>query len=397
MSNEWLKEAGFETLAIREGLKPGFEQEHSDPIYATSSFVFESAEQAAATFSGERDGNTYSRFSNPTVSVFEKRLAALEGGQEGVATSSGMAAILTLCLTVLRAGDHVICSRNVFGSTVGLFNNILTKLDISVTFVALRELDDWRNAVTPNTKLFFCETPSNPLCEVGNIREIANIAHDSGALLAVDNCFCTPALQRPLSLGADVVMHSATKYLDGQGRVLGGALVGSEELMAEARGFVRVCGPSMSPFNAWIFSKGLETLQLRMDAHSQRAQALAEWLETHPGVKKVNYCGLASHPDHELAASQQSAFGGVLSFEVDGGRDTAWAFINAVRLMSLTANLGDVKTTVCHPASTTHGRLTDEQKQQGGITEGLIRIAVGLEDLEDLKRDCERGFAAISA
>ena len=397
MSNEWLKEAGFETLAIREGLKPGFEQEHSDPIYATSSFVFESAEQAAATFSGERDGNTYSRFSNPTVSVFENRLAALEGGQEGVATSSGMAAILTLCLTVLRAGDHVICSRNVFGSTVGLFNNILTKLDISVTFVALRELDDWRNAVTPNTKLFFCETPSNPLCEVGNIREIANIAHDSGALLAVDNCFCTPALQRPLSLGADVVMHSATKYLDGQGRVLGGALVGSEELMAEARGFVRVCGPSMSPFNAWIFSKGLETLQLRMDAHSQRAQALAEWLETHPGVKKVNYCGLASHPDHALAASQQSAFGGVLSFEVDGGRDRAWGFINAVRLMSLTANLGDVKTTVCHPASTTHGRLTVEQKQQGGITEGLIRIAVGLEDLEDLKRDCERGFAAISA
>lgn len=396
MSNEWLKDAGFETLAIREGLTRGFEQEHSDPIYATSSFVFESAEQAAATFSGERDGNTYSRFSNPTVSVFERRLAALEGGEEGVATSSGMAAILTLCLTVLRAGDHVICSRNVFGSTVGLFNNILTKLDISVTFVALRELEEWRQAVTPKTKLFFCETPSNPLCEVGNIQEIANIAHNSGALLAVDNCFCTPALQRPLSLGADVVMHSATKYLDGQGRVLGGALVGSEELMAEARGFVRVCGPSMSPFNAWIFSKGLETLQLRMDAHSQRAQALAEWLETHPGVKKVNYCGLASHPDHALAASQQSAFGGVLSFEVDGGRDRAWTFINAVRLMSLTANLGDVKTTVCHPASTTHGRLTDEQKQQGGITEGLIRIAVGLEDLEDLKRDCERGFAAIS-
>ena len=396
MSNEWLKDAGFETLAIREGLTRGFEQEHSDPIYATSSFVFESAEQAAATFSGERDGNTYSRFSNPTVSVFERRLAALEGGEEGVATSSGMAAILTLCLTVLRAGDHVICSRNVFGSTVGLFNNILTKLDISVTFVALRELEEWRQAVTPKTKLFFCETPSNPLCEVGNIQEIASIAHNSGALLAVDNCFCTPALQRPLALGADVVMHSATKYLDGQGRVLGGALVGSEELMAEARGFVRVCGPSMSPFNAWIFSKGLETLQLRMDAHSQRAQALAEWLETHPGVKKVNYCGLASHPDHALAVSQQSAFGGVLSFEVDGGRDRAWTFINAVLLMSLTANLGDVKTTVCHPASTTHGRLTDEQKQQGGITEGLIRIAVGLEDLEDLKRDCERGFAAIS-
>ena len=397
MSNEWLKNAGFETLAIREGLTPGFEQEHSDPIYATSSFVFESAEQAAATFSGERDGNTYSRFSNPTVSVFEQRLAALEGGEEGVATSSGMAAILTLCLTVLRAGDHVICSRNVFGSTVGLFNNVLTKLDIGVTFVALRELDEWQQAVTPRTKLFFCETPSNPLCEVGNIREIAKIAHNSGALLAVDNCFCTPALQRPLSLGADVVMHSATKYLDGQGRVLGGGLVGSQALMAEARGFVRVCGPSMSPFNAWIFSKGLETLQLRMDAHSKRAQALAEWLEHHAGVRKVNYCGLASHSDHALAAAQQSAFGGVLSFELEGGRDKAWAFINAVRLMSLTANLGDVKTTICHPASTTHGRLTDEQKEQSGITDGLIRIAVGLEDLEDLKRDCDRGFAAISS
>jgi len=396
VSNEWLKNAGFETLAIREGLTPGFEQEHSDPIYATSSFVFESAEQAAATFSGERDGNTYSRFSNPTVSVFEQRLAALEGGEEGVATSSGMAAILTLCLTVLRAGDHVICSRNVFGSTVGLFNNVLTKLDIGVTFVALRELDEWQQAVTPRTKLFFCETPSNPLCEVGNIREIAKIAHNSGALLAVDNCFCTPALQRPLSLGADVVMHSATKYLDGQGRVLGGGLVGSQALMAEARGFVRVCGPSMSPFNAWIFSKGLETLQLRMDAHSKRAQALAEWLEHHAGVRKVNYCGLASHSDHALAAAQQSAFGGVLSFELEGGRDKAWAFINAVRLMSLTANLGDVKTTICHPASTTHGRLTDEQKEQSGITDGLIRIAVGLEDLEDLKRDIDRGFAAIS-
>ena len=396
MSNEWLKNAGFETLAIREGLTPGFEQEHSDPIYATSSFVFESAEQAAATFSGERDGNTYSRFSNPTVSVFEQRLAALEGGEEGVATSSGMAAILTLCLTVLRAGDHVICSRNVFGSTVGLFNNVLTKLDIGVTFVALRELDEWQQAVTPRTKLFFCETPSNPLCEVGNIREIAKIAHNSGALLAVDNCFCTPALQRPLSLGADVVMHSATKYLDGQGRVLGGGLVGSQALMAEARGFVRVCGPSMSPFNAWIFSKGLETLQLRMDAHSKRAQALAEWLEHHADVRKVNYCGLASHSDHALAAAQQSAFGGVLSFELEGGRDKAWAFINAVRLMSLTANLGDVKSTICHPASTTHGRLTDEQKEQSGITDGLIRIAVGLEDLEDLKRDIDRGFAAIS-
>ena len=278
LSDEPLSEAGFETLAIREGLTRGFEQEHSDPIYATSSFVFESAEEAAATFAGDRAGNTYSRFSNPTVSVFEKRLAALEGGEDCVATSSGMSAILTLCLTVLKSGDHVVCSKNVFGSTVSLFNNILTKLDIEVSFVSLRNLEEWRAAVTPRTKLFFCETPSNPICEVGDIRGIASIAHASNALLAVDNCFCTPALQRPLALDADVVMHSATKYLDGQGRVLGGALVGTTELMADVRSFVRVCGPSMSPFNAWVFSKGLETLQLRMNAHSASAMTLAIWL-----------------------------------------------------------------------------------------------------------------------
>lgn len=395
LSDTPLSEAGFETLAIREGLVRGFEQEHSDPIYATSSFVFESAEQAAATFSGERDGNTYSRFSNPTVSVFEKRLAALEGGEDCVATSSGMSAILTLCLTVLKTGDHVVCSRNVFGSTVSLFNNMLTKLGIDVSFVALRNLNDWRDAVTPETKLFFCETPSNPICEVGDIRQIAEIAHSVGALLAVDNCFCTPALQKPLAFGADVVMHSATKYLDGQGRVLGGALVGSIELMADVRAFVRVCGPSMSPFNAWVFSKGLETLQLRMDAHSMRAMTLANWLVAHEKVAKVNYCGLATHPDHDLAKTQQSAFGGVLSFEVVGGRAEAWAFINATRLMSLTANLGDVKTTICHPASTTHGRLSDEQKREAGITASLIRIAVGLEDVSDIIADCERGFSAI--
>ena len=395
LSDTPLSEAGFETLAIREGLIRGFEQEHSDPIYATSSFVFESAEQAAATFSGERDGNTYSRFSNPTVSVFEKRLAALEAGEDCVATSSGMSAILTLCLTVLKTGDHVVCSRNVFGSTVGLFNNILTKLGIDVSFVSLRDLRDWQAAVTPKTKLFFCETPSNPICEVGDIRQIAEIAHGANALLAVDNCFCTPALQKPLKLGADVVMHSATKYLDGQGRVLGGALVGGAELMADVRAFVRVCGPSMSPFNAWVFSKGLETLQLRMDAHSARAMTLANWLVSHDKVSTVNYCGLKTHPDHELAKSQQSAFGGVLSFEVIGGQAEAWAFINSTRLMSLTANLGDVKTTICHPASTTHGRLSDEQKQEAGITSSLIRIAVGLEDVSDVIADCERGFSAL--
>jgi O-succinylhomoserine sulfhydrylase len=316
-------------------------------------------------------GNTYSRFSNPTVSVFEKRLAAMESGEEGVATSSGMSAILTLCLTVLRSGDHVVCSKNVFGSTVSLFNNILTKLDIQVSFVALRDLREWREAVRPNTKLFFCETPSNPLCEVGDIRQIAGIAHSADALLAVDNCFCTPALQRPLDLGADVVMHSATKYLDGQGRVLGGALVGSADLMTQVRAFVRVCGPSMSPFNAWVFSKGLETLHLRMQAHSERALALAQWLENHTAVNTVNYCGLVSHPDHLLAASQQSAFGGVVSFEVNGDRKQAWEFINGVRLMSLTANLGDVKTTVCHPcidnARSIIGR-TEARRGHHGLT-----------------------------
>ena len=395
LSDGPLSEAGFQTLAIREGLSPGFEQEHSDPIYATSSFVFNSAEQAAATFAGEREGNTYSRFSNPTVSVFEKRLAALEGGEDCVATSSGMSAILTLCLTVLKSGDHVVCSKNVFGSTVGLFNNVLTKLDITVSFVSLRNLDEWRGAVSPRTKLFFCETPSNPICEVGDVSAISEIARASGVLLAVDNCFCTPALQRPLDLGADVVMHSATKYLDGQGRVLGGALVGQADLMADVRAFVRVCGPSMSPFNAWVFSKGLETLQLRMNAHSERAMALASWLSNHRQVQKVNYCGLESHPDHDLAKAQQSAFGGVLSFEIAGGQTEAWAFINGVRLMSLTANLGDVKTTVCHPASTTHGRLSDDQKREGGITDPLIRIAVGLEDITDIIADCERGFAAV--
>ncbi len=395
MPDSPLSVAEFETLAIREGITTGLEQEHSDPIYATSSFVFESAEQAAATFSGDRDGNTYSRFSNPTVSVFEKRLAALEGGEDCVATSSGMSAILTLCLSVLQTGDHVICSRNVFGSTVSLFNNLLTKLGIGVSFVPLRDLGEWRSAVTPNTKLFFCETPSNPICEVGNIPAIASIAHSAGALLAVDNCFCTPALQKPLELGADVVMHSATKYLDGQGRVLGGALVGKSELMSEIRALVRVCGPSMSPFNAWVFSKGLETLQLRMDAHSARAMTLANWLVSQPKVSKVNYCGLETHPDYELAKMQQSAFGGVLSFEVSGGRAEAWSFINKTRLMSLTANLGDVKTTICHPASTTHGRLSDEQKRDSGITESLIRIAVGLEDITDIIKDCERGFAAL--
>ena len=395
MSDKTLSNPGFETLAIREGLSRGFEQEHSDPIYATSSFVFESAEEAAATFAGDRQGNMYSRFSNPTVSVFEKRLAALEGGEECVATSSGMSAILTLCLTVLKSGDHVVCSRNVFGSTVSLFNNVLTKLDISVSFVSLRNLDEWRAAVTPQTKLFFCETPSNPICEVGDIRAIASIAHTANALLAVDNCFCTPALQQPLALGADIVMHSATKYLDGQGRVLGGALVGTSELMADVRAFVRVCGPSMSPFNAWVFSKGLETLQLRMDAHSERAMVLAKWLVAHSKVAKVNYCGLETHPDHKLAASQQSAFGGVLSFEVVGGQAEAWAFINGTKMMSLTANLGDVKTTICHPATTTHGRLSDEQKNEAGITPPLIRIAVGLENIEDIINDCELGFAAV--
>ena len=391
----WLDSAHPDTKAIRAGIRRTAEGEHSEPIFTTSSFVFGSAEDAAAKFVGKENANVYSRYTNPTVRMLEHRLAALEQGQAAVATASGMAAILSVCMAFLESGDRVVCSRDVFGSTVGLFQNYLAKFGVEICFVPLTDLDAWREAVTPGTRLLFCESPSNPLGEVADIGALAEIARAAGAKLVVDNCFCTPALQTPLLLGADIVIHSATKYLDGQGRVLGGAAVGSSEDMMAVTSFVRTCGPAMSPFNAWVVLKGLETLTLRMNAHSANATALAEWLERQDNVKAVHYVGLSSHYGHGLATRQQSNFGGVLSFELTGGREAAWRFINATELMSLTANLGDVKTTIVHPATTTHGRLSAEQREQAGIGEGLVRIAVGLEHIDDIRKDCERGFAAI--
>ena len=390
----WLDQAGARTRAVRSGIKRSSELEHGEPIFTSSSFLFESASDAAAKFSGDEVGNVYSRYTNPTVRGFEQRLAALEEGECAVATASGMSAILALCMTHLRAGDHVLCSRDVFGATVSLFDNTLRKFGVDVTFVSLTQVDAWRAAATSKTRVLFLETPSNPLNAIADITALATLSRELGAILAVDNCFCTPALQQPLALGADIVTHSATKYLDGQGRVLGGALVGREELIAPVVAFNRSCGPTMSAFNAWVMLKGLETLDLRMRAHSDNAQVLAAWLQEQPLVERVHYCGLADHPGHELASRQQRRYGGVLAFEVAGGREAAWQFIDATVLMSLTANLGDAKTTIVHPATTTHGRLSEQQRKEAGIHQGMIRIAVGLEDVEDLQADCERGFAA---
>ncbi|WP_088742477.1 O-succinylhomoserine sulfhydrylase [Cobetia sp. QF-1] len=385
-------ELGLETLAIRAGHLRGAEQEHGEPIYTTSSFVYGSAAEAAAKFGGDEAGNIYSRFTNPTVRFFEERLAAMEGGERCVATSSGMAAIMSTVLALLESGDEIVASRSIFGSSVSLFTKYFGKLGITTRFVELGDLDAWREAITPATKLLFAETPSNPLSEIGDIAALAEIAHEHNAWLAIDNCFCTPALQRPLTLGADIVIHSATKYLDGQGRTLGGAVVGSHALMEEVFGVVRTCGPCLSPFNAWVFLKGLETLNIRMQAHCARALDLAHWLEVHPGVERVHYSGLESHPQHALAKQQQKAFGAVLGVVIKGGREGAWSVVDATRILSITGNLGDVKTTITHPATTTHGRLSDEQKAAAGIEEGMIRIAVGLEDLEDIKRDLARGL-----
>lgn len=390
-----LEDAAIDTLAIRAGQHRTFEGEHSEPIFTTSSYVFDSAEQAAARFAGEEQGNVYSRYTNPTVRTFEERIAALEGAEAGVATSSGMAAILSTCLALLASGDHVICSKSVFGTTTVLFSKYMAKFGVEVSFVDLVNPEQWQAATKANTKLFFLETPSNPLCEVADISAIASIAHKAGALLVVDNCFCTPALQKPLEHGADLVIHSATKYLDGQGRCVGGAVVGAKELTEEVVGFLRSCGTTMSAFNAWVFLKGLETLRLRMDAHSANALALATWLEQQSAIDTVYYSGLESHPGHQLAKQQQRGFGGVLSFEVKGDRAEAWRFINATRICSLTANLGDVKTTIVHPGTTTHGRLTEEQRLESGIKQNLVRVAVGLEDIEDLKADMQRGFSAL--
>lgn len=385
----------LDTLAIRTGHTRSFEGEHGEPIFLTSSFVYENAAEAAAKFSGQVQGNIYSRFTNPTVGMFEKRLAALDGAERAVATSSGMGAILSVAMAYLKAGDHVICSRAVFGSVVALFEKYIAKFGVDITFVDLCDLDAWKNAIRPETKLFFVESPSNPLAEIADIQALADIAHASGALLAVDNSFCTPVLQQPLKLGADLVIYSATKYLDGQGRALGGAVVGNHQLLEEVFGVVRTLGPSMSPFNAWVFLKGLETLRLRMKAHCESAQILAEWLSTHEKVEKVYYAGLPTHEGHELAAKQQSGFGGIVSFVVKGEREGAWKVIDNTKFISITGNLGDVKSTITHPATTTHGKLSAEAKVAAGIQEGLIRVSVGLEDINDIIRDISRGLDLI--
>jgi O-succinylhomoserine sulfhydrylase len=383
----------FDTLAIRSGHQRTAEGEHSEPIFPTSSFVFNSAAEAAARFSGEQPGNIYARFTNPTVRAFEQRLAALEGAESCVATASGMAAILSVCLGLLKTGDHIVCSRSVFGTTTVLFEKYLGKFGVATTFVDQTDIEAWAQAISAQTRILFLETPSNPLTEVADIQAMADLAHAHDCLLVVDNCFCTPALQQPLKFGADIIVHSATKYLDGQGRIVGGAVVGNKELVGtEVFGVIRSAGPSMSPFNAWVALKGLETLSLRMKAHSSNAMQLAEFLQQQPQIERVFYAGLADHPQHELAKAQQKDFGGIVSFQVKGGREQAWNLIDETRMLSITANLGDTKTTITHPASTTHGRLSDEQKQASGITENLLRVAVGLEDIEDIIRDITRGL-----
>ena len=384
-----------DTNAIRGGYQPTHENEHSEALFLTSSYVFDSAEMAAQSFSSEIEANVYSRYTNPTVRSFEQRLAMLEDAEQAVATSSGMAATLAVIMALLESGDHILCSRDVFGSTRVMMDNYITKFGIEVSYVSLTDLSAWQDAVKPNTKMIFCETPSNPLSEIADLEALSQIAKNANALFVVDNCFCTPVLQKPLKWGADIVVHSATKYIDGQGRALGGAVVGSAELMNQVQGFLRAAGPSMSPFNAWIFLKGLETLSLRMKAHSANASALAQWLSEHPKVSKVYFAGLPDHPGHSLAKKQQSDFGAVVSFVVDGARQAAWKVIDATQMVSLTANLGDAKTTIVHPATTTHGRLSKESLAEAGIKEGLIRIAVGLEDLEDIKNDIELGFSQL--
>ena len=395
MSSNPTDDLAIDTLAVRAGIERSQFNEHSEALYLTSSFVFGSAAEAAARFSGEVEGNVYARFTNPTVTAMQQRLAALEGAEACVATASGMAAILSTVMALLSAGDHVVVSRGVFGATQQLFGNILSRFGIESSFVPATDLAAYKAAVTPKTKLFFVESPSNPLTELVDIAAVAAIAHEAGAVLAVDNCFCSPALQQPLKLGADLVIHSATKYLDGQGRVLGGAVCGSKALVDEVLKFLRTAGPSISPFNAWVILKGLETLKIRMDAQSAAALELARWLEAQPQVARVHYPGLPSHPQHELAKRQQRSGGAIVSFEVKGGRPEAWKVVDATRVVSITANLGDTKTTLTHPASTTHGRISPEAREAAGIRESLLRVAVGLESVDDLKADLARGLALI--
>ena len=384
----------FDTLAVRAGQVRSQFGEHSEAMYLTSSFVFENAAQAAARFSGELPGMVYARFTNPTVNMLQQRLAALEGGQRCVATASGMSAILATIMALLQAGDHIVSSRSIFGATQQLFANIIGKFAVATTLVEATNLDAYRAALTPKTKLIFVETPSNPLTEIVDIAGLAQIAREAGVLLVVDNCFCTPALQKPFDLGADIVIHSATKYLDGQGRVLGGAVVGSNETMEEVFKYLRTAGPTLSPFNAWVILKGLETLRIRIEAQSASALQLARWLETQPQVARVFHPGLESHPQHALAMRQQRLGGAILSFEVKGGREAAWRVVDNSRVLTITANLGDTKSTITHPASTTHGRITAEARAASGITEGLLRVAVGLESIDDLKADLARGLGA---
>ncbi|MDX1453557.1 MAG: O-succinylhomoserine sulfhydrylase [Oleiphilaceae bacterium] len=393
-----LDNARLETLAVRAGQQRSHHLEHSEAIYTTSSFVFNSAEEAAARFAGDEPGNIYARFTNPSVSGFEQRIAAMEGGERAVAAASGMAAIMSTFIALCQQGDHILCSRSVFGTTRVLLDKYLQKFGVQVSFVDLTDYSAWERELRDNTRLLFLETPSNPLCEVVDIRQMARLAkqgkHPDGCLLVVDNCFCTPVLQRPFEYGADIVVHSATKYLDGQGRALGGVVVGDHATMEEVHGFMRSAGPAMSPFNAWIFTKGLETLAVRMRAHSESALMLANWLDDQNGIEQVFYTGLTDHPGFELAQRQQSGGSGVLSFRIKGDRAAAWRLINGTELLSITANLGDTKSTITHPATTTHGRLSDEDKLESGITENLIRVSVGLEAVEDIVQDLEKGLKA---
>ena len=389
MSDDWRPD----TLGVRAGgLRSSF-GEHSENLSLTASFVFGSAAEAARKFANEEPGNIYSRFTNPTVAMFQSRLAALEGAEACVAVSTGMAAVSAVAFGLLKSGDHIVSARGVFGTVVPLFNQVMAKFGVATTWVDPTDLDAWRAAIRPQTKLLFVETPSNPVCEIADIAALAELSRKAGAVLAVDNCMATPALQRPIEFGADLVIHSATKYLDGQGRVLGGAIAGRKDLVVGPLfGFMRTAGCTLSPFNAWICLKGMETLRLRVKAQSETALALARWLESHPAVERVNYPGLESHPQHALAMRQQSAGGPVLSFVVKGGREAAWRVVDATKLLSITANFGDTKSTICHNATTTHGRLTDAERQEAGVAEGLLRLAAGLEDLADIRADLERGL-----
>lgn len=396
MFDQFDEEYDIQTLAVRAGYEQTAEQENSEAIFPTSSFRYESAAQAAARFSGEEPGNVYSRYTNPTVRTFEQRLAAMEGAEACVGTASGMSAILSTFMALCQAGDHVISSQSIFGTTKMLFSKYLAKFGVEVTFVSQTDISEWQDAVKENTKAFFLETPSNPMTEIANLEKLSALSKEKSCLLIVDNCFCTPILQRPLEQGADIVIHSATKFLDGQGRAIGGAVLGSAQLVGEeVRGFMRTCGPSMSPFNAWIFIKGLETLPIRMRAHCENAQLLAEWLEAHPKVDQVFYPGLESHPQYALGKKQQSAGGGLLSFRIKGTKDDAWTVVDNTKMLSITANLGDTKTIITHPASTTHSRVALEDRIKAGITDNLLRISVGLESVADIKRDLARGLDKI--